>query len=168
VARAERPAQRVPVARLRRLAFLALLRERCPGPGGIATSVHLVCPSATTILRVALGEIQTVEARANKALSDEEAQAIVRKLVKSNEETLAAAKGEDRETLERENTILLGLLPATLNPDEIVHKLVSIAEEVRAAKNDGQATGVAMKHLKAAGARVQGADVTAAVKRMRA
>jgi hypothetical protein len=80
---------------------------------------------------------------------------------------MAAAQGADRATLARENAILLGLLPATLTPDQIVEKLGSVAADVRAAKNDGQATGVAMKHLKSMGTAVQGNDVTAAVKKMR-
>jgi uncharacterized protein YqeY len=122
---------------------------------------------ATTVLRVALGEIQTVEARTNKALTDDEAQAIVRKLVKSNEETIAASQGDVKVTLERENVILLGLLPKSLSVDEIAEKLAPVVVQIRDAKNDGQATGVAMKHLKASGAAVQGSDVTAAVKRLR-
>jgi uncharacterized protein len=122
---------------------------------------------ATSILRLALGEIQTAEARTNKPVSDDEAIAIVRKLVKSNEETLAHSQGEERATLERENAILLGVLPATLGPDRIVELLAPVTEALRAAKSDGQATGIAMKHLKASGASVQGNDVTAAVKRVR-
>jgi uncharacterized protein YqeY len=122
---------------------------------------------ATTVLRVALGEIQTAEARTNKALTDDEAQAIVRKLVKSNEETIAASQGDVKATLERENAILLGLLPKSLSVDEIAERLAPVAAQIREAKSDGQATGVAMKHLKASGAAVQGSDVTAAVKRLR-
>jgi len=38
---------------------------------------------------------------------------------------------------------------------------------VLAAKNDGQATGVAMKHLKSSGASVTGQDVAQAVKALR-
>jgi len=123
--------------------------------------------AASSILRLALGEIQTAEARTNKPVSDDEAIAIVRKLVKSNEETLAHTQGDARAALERENGILLGVLPATLGPDQILELLASVADAVRGAKSDGQATGVAMKHLKASGASVQGNDVTAAVKRMR-
>jgi uncharacterized protein len=122
---------------------------------------------ATSILRLALGEIQTAEARTNKPVSDDDAIAIVRKLVKSNEETLTHSQGEQKVTLERENGILLAVLPATLGPDQIVELLAPVADALRAAKSDGQATGVAMKHLKASGASVQGNDVTAAVKRMR-
>lgn len=123
---------------------------------------------ATAVLRLALGEIQTAEARANKPVSEDEAVAIVRKLIKSNEETLAHAPAEQKATLERENAILLAVLPATLTPAQIVEQLAPVADAIRAAKNDGQATGVAMKHLKGAGASVQGSDVTIAVKQMRA
>lgn len=120
------------------------------------------------ILGVALGEIQTNEARAGSRASDEEAAQVVRKLVKSNEETLAQATDpEQQRTLRREIEILQGLLPKTLGVDEIVAALGPVADAVRAAKNDGQATGVAMKHLKASGASVSGKDVSEAVKRLR-
>jgi uncharacterized protein YqeY len=121
----------------------------------------------TTVLRVALGEIQTAEARANKALTDEEAQAILRKLVKSNEETLAVAAQDVRATLQRENEILTSFLPASLTPEQIAEKLAPILDAIRAAGNDGQATGIAMKHLKASGVSAPGNDVSVAVKRMR-
>jgi uncharacterized protein len=125
-------------------------------------------PVATAVLRLALGEIQTAEARANKPVSEDEAVAIVRKLIKSNEETLAHAAPEQKAILERENTILLAVLPATLTPAQIIEQLAPVADAIRAAKSDGQATGVAMKHLKSAGASVQGTDVTIAVKQLRA
>ena len=124
---------------------------------------------ATAILRLALGEIQTLEARSNRAATDDEAAAVVRKLVKSNEETLSVAESADqRATLERELSILRSLLPAAMDEDQIVAALAGVADAIRQAKSDGQATGVAMKHLKAAGAPVSGNDVTAAVKRLRA
>jgi len=123
---------------------------------------------ATSILRLALGEIQTLEARSNRAATDDEAAAVVRKLVKSNEETLAVAEApEQRATLERELAILRSVLPAALDVDQIVAALAGVADALKQAKNDGQATGIAMKHLKATGASVSGNDVTAAVKRIR-
>jgi uncharacterized protein YqeY len=122
----------------------------------------------TTVLRVALGEMQTAEARANRPLGDDEAQAILRKLVKSNEETMAVAAQDVRATLERENAILTAFLPAALTAEQIASQLAPVAEAIRAAKNDGQATGIAMKHLKASGVSAPGNEVGAAVKRMRA
>jgi hypothetical protein len=120
------------------------------------------------ILRVALGEIQTAAARGGAA-DDAAAQAVVRKLLKSNEETLAVATdAAQRATLEQEITVLQSLLPQTLGVAQIVEALTPVREQIRVAANDGQATGVAMKHLKASGATVSGRDVTEAVKQIRA
>ena len=123
---------------------------------------------AKDVLRVALGEIQTQEHRANKAMGDDEAIAVVRKLVKSNEETLASSSGERAATLRCEIEILGSLLPKRMTVDEIAAALESQREAIRAAKSDGQATGVAMKHLKTTGASFDGSDVTEAVKKLRA
>jgi uncharacterized protein YqeY len=123
---------------------------------------------ARDVLRLALGEIQTAEARKNAKASDEEAVAVVRKLIKSNEETLAlAGEGESAIALRREIEILGSLLPKQMSVDDIVAALASEHEAIKAAKSDGQATGVAMKHLKTKGASVSGNDVGAAVKKIR-
>lgn len=119
------------------------------------------------ILRVALGEIQTAEARGG-SVTDEASLAILRKLVKSNEETLAHTKeASQRGQLEREIAVLHTLLPQTLGVDQIIEALGEAKEAVRAAANDGQATGLAMKTLKEKGASVSGKDVSEAVKRIR-
>jgi uncharacterized protein YqeY len=121
------------------------------------------------VLGVALGDIQTQEARGSGPLSDEEAANVVRKLVKSNRETLAQSENEEQKrTLEEEIRVLEELLPKTLGVDEIVTALAPVADQVKAAGNDGQATGVAMKHLKAEGLAVNGKDVATAVKSLRA
>ena len=124
---------------------------------------------ASTIYRLALGELQTAEARSGRAVTDEEASAVVRKLIKSNEETLSMAEGvEQRATLERELSLLKALLPQAMSVDAIVAALDPVAAAIREAKSEGQATGVAMKHLKAQGASANGTDVAVAVKRLRA
>jgi uncharacterized protein YqeY len=123
---------------------------------------------AKSILRLAFGEMQTAEARAARAITDDEAAAIVKKLVKSNDETLAHAAGEQADTLRRENEILTSLLPAAISLDALVEALAPQREAIRAAKNDGQATGIAVKHLKASAIDADGKSVAAAVKQMRA
>lgn len=122
------------------------------------------------VLRLAIGEIQTAEARVARTLKEDEVAAIVKKLVKSNEETLSMAGGEGPrgEALRREIEALQSLLPKGLSVDQIVEALAAQRDAVRAAKNDGAATGVAMKHLKTTGATFDGADVAKAVQRMRA
>ena len=120
------------------------------------------------ILRVAIGEITTNAAREGKSDSDEEVQAILRKLIKSNEESLAMCEDANlRADLELENKTLSDLLPKSLTVDEILSTLAASKDAIRAAGNDGQATGIAMKALKAAGAVVNGKDVSAAVRQMR-
>jgi uncharacterized protein len=125
---------------------------------------------ATTILRLAQSEVQAAEARAGRALTVDEELAAVKKLVKSNEETIAASQGDAEKvaTLTRENAILSELLPKGISADEVKALLASVADAIRAAANDGQATGVAMKHLKSQGATVDGKDVAAAVRALRA
>lgn len=123
---------------------------------------------ATTIFRLALGEVQTLEARLGRAPADEEAVEVVKKLVKSNRETLTATSDEaTRETLSREIELLSALLPQTLDVDGIVAALAPVADAIKNAAADGPATGMAMKHLKSAGLAVEGQNVTAAVKRLR-
>jgi len=121
------------------------------------------------ILRVAVGEITTDAARDGRRGDDEEARAIVRKLIKSNEESLASGLVADRRAvLEQENGILSEFLPKSLGVEDIVSALAPVHAAIKAAGNEGQATGVAMKHLKSSGATVNGKDVAEAVKRVRA
>ena len=121
------------------------------------------------ILGLAVGEIQTAEARANRALGDDEATAVVRKLLKSNEETLSLTSADDARAavLRREIETLAALLPKSLTVAQIVETLAPVADAIRAAKSDGQAMGVAMKHLKAAGAVAGASDVQQALKQVR-
>jgi hypothetical protein len=123
---------------------------------------------ARDVLRLALGEVQTAEARAARPLRDDEVVAVIRKLVKSNEETLvAAADHQGAPSLRHENEVLSALLPAGLSDAQISEALAPVADAIKAAKNDGQATGIAMKHLKASGAVVEGTAVAAAVRTLR-
>ena len=66
-----------------------------------------------------------------------------------------------------EMEILATYLPKSLSLDEIVQALAPVKAEIKAAGNDGQATGIAMKQLKSTGAIVNGKDVGAAIKELR-
>jgi uncharacterized protein len=121
------------------------------------------------ILRVAVGEITTEAARPGRKGDDAEATAIIRRLQKSVEETLATVQDDaQRTTLKEELEVLASLLPKALGLDEIVAALAPVAEAIRAAPGDGPATGIAMKHLKSAGTSADGKLVSEAVKRLRA
>lgn len=121
------------------------------------------------ILRVATGEITMAIARAPAgAISDEEIQGILKKLVKSNREALAAnPDAQQKGVLEEEISILEGLLPKRLSVSEIVGLLADVAPQIKAAAGQGPAMGVAMKTLKAAGAEVDAKDVNAAIAELR-
>lgn len=122
------------------------------------------------ILRVVVGEITTDAARPGRKGSDEEAQALIRKLLKSNEESINASPDATKlAELRREIEILSSLLPKGLSEADIAAALESVKDAIRAAGNDGQATGVAMKHLKTTGAPgpFDGKLVAAAVQRLR-
>jgi uncharacterized protein YqeY len=120
------------------------------------------------ILRVAVGEITTNAARAGMTGSDEEAQAAVRKLIKGDEEALTTCEtDEQRAVLHLEIRTLAAFLPQSLSVEAIVAALLPVRDAIVAANNEGQATGVAMKHLKPTGAVVTGKDVAAAVKQLR-
>jgi len=120
------------------------------------------------ILRVAVGEITTDAARPGRKGDDEEALAILKKLVKSNEESLGLSQDETQKaTLRAEIETLSGFLPKSLSVSDIVTALAPVADAIKSAGNDGQATGVAMKHLKTLGSVVNGKDVSAAVRQLR-
>jgi uncharacterized protein len=123
---------------------------------------------AKNIYRLAYSELQLASARSGKDASDDDAVAILKKLVKANEETFAvAADAGQREALTREIELLAALLPKTLGVVEVVAALTPVVDAIKAAGNDGQATGVAMKHLKSTGASVDGKTAAAAVKQIR-
>src|SRR5688572_116509 len=85
------------------------------------------------VLRVALGEMQAAENRGVE-INDDEAQKIIRKLIKSIEETLAVTDRADVKTkLGEENRVLEALLPKTLTVEEIVAALSAVAADVKAA-----------------------------------
>lgn len=129
---------------------------------------------AREMLRVIMGEVSTRRARTGKEPGDDEVQAIIRKLVASNTETRKELERRGQTShdayarLEKENGYLDSLLPRALDAAAIREALEPVALEVKGAKNDGQATGIAMKHLKQKGLTVPGEAVTAVVKELRA
>ncbi|OAI46541.1 hypothetical protein AYO44_11160 [Planctomycetaceae bacterium SCGC AG-212-F19] len=122
---------------------------------------------------VILGDISTAEARSGKDVSDADVEKLLRKMVESNTETVTQLKSHHRAddpqvaVLEREMVFLKSLLPQTLDAEAIAKALEPVRAEIINAKSDGQAIGVAMKHLKCLSLSVQGQEVSAAVKQIR-
>lgn len=124
---------------------------------------------ARNIYRVVLGELQTAQARAGGELPDADGHKIIKKLIASNEATLAASTSpETQAQLKRENELLSELVPQALSVDAIVEALEPVKAAIQGAKADGPAMGIAMKQLKASGASVESTDVKEAITRIRA
>lgn len=124
------------------------------------------------ILRLVVGEAQTLEARNNKVPSDEQVEKIIRKMIEGNQETINLSKNEESwAKLVEENKILEEWLPKTLTQEEIEAFFLNSDgpefEQIQNAKNDGQAMGMAMKTLKSADQKVLGDDVKAVVAKIR-
>src|SRR4051812_20823213 len=130
-------------------------------------------PIEMGVLQVVLGDASMIEARTGNKATDEEVEKLIRKTILGNQETLGILEQrnmtatENHAKLTTENALLQSLLPASLSVDEIVAALAGVTDAIKAAKNDGQATGVAMKHVKGQKLRAQGDDVAAAVKKIR-
>jgi len=117
------------------------------------------------VLRTALGDATST----GEKPEDPQMQAVLKKLVKSNEETLAAAVDvAQKERLVQELTILRRFLPSVLTVEQIQAALSPVADAIKGSAGEGPATGIAMKHLKGQGAVVEGKDVSAAVRALRA
>jgi uncharacterized protein YqeY len=117
------------------------------------------------VLRTALGEATAT----GEKPADPEMAGVLRKLVKGIEETQRVTTDEATQTrLTEELAVLRRFLPQTLDVAAIKAALEPVADAIRGAAGEGPATGIAMKHLKSTGAVVEGKDVSAAVKELRA
>ncbi len=129
--------------------------------------------TARDVLRVILGDMSQQEARTGKEPTDAEIEKYVRKLIVNNTETCKSLEGHGKtadpryQQLQNENVYLATLLPQTLGVAEITAALAPVQADLVNAKNDGQAVGVAMKHLKQQKLNVLGEDVSQAVKQLR-
>jgi uncharacterized protein YqeY len=116
------------------------------------------------LIRTVIGEVTAT----GEDPTDERVLAVLKKTMKGCQETLKHTTDEtQRGQVEQELELLDELVPKGMSVDEIVTALAEVSDAVKAAGNDGQATGVAMKHLKASRANVDGKDVAAAVKQLR-
>lgn len=118
------------------------------------------------ILRVILGDTNTLEARTSKPVNDEQVYNIIRKLVEGNTETLSHMK-EGKEKLLRENEIMAALLPKTMSRDDIEHILIIHVVNLKEAKSEGQAIGFAMKQIKQTGEPFVSDDIIQVVRKLR-
>jgi uncharacterized protein len=116
------------------------------------------------VLRTAIGEVT----RSGEEATDERVTQVLKKLVKSNQETLAAAASpEQRRDLELEIKVLEAFRPRAPTAAELAQLLGPAAEAIRAAAGPGPAMGVAMKFLKGLNVAAEARDVQAALAELR-
>jgi hypothetical protein len=116
-------------------------------------------------------------------MTDEQGLAIVKAMVGTNNKMLYGDETEDppvkplfadgdarRLPIEEENVILKTLLPTYLTADQIEASLAQadLVEQIKTAKGEGPATGIAVKHFKANNVPVEGETVKAVVQKLRA
>ena len=131
----------------------------------IVETTKLKMENHKNILKVILGEIDTQKARHNKPFTDEDGYRIIRKTLQGVEEMLTYKPNDPK--FEAEKAILKGLLPKEFAAEDLKAVLSSKVDEIKAAKGDGQATGIAMKFLKERNISVDGNAVKKLVSEIR-
>jgi len=120
-------------------------------------------------LRMVLGEIQLEQNR--PGFDENKALGVIKKSLSGNEETRGYLTEGDHRLLRLawEDEILQGFLPSYIS-GEAIQKLLEAARAIDAIiseDNEGRAMGLAMKHLKASGASVEGSTVKQVVQGLR-
>lgn len=119
------------------------------------------------LLRLVVGTVQQ-----DGDESDSAVEKVIRKLIKSNKETIdtvtaqaledaESGKPDDVAKLILENSILESFIPKTMSIEDIVVFITK--ENIDISSNDGKAMGAVMKALKSSGLTVQGSDVKLAI-----
>ncbi len=122
---------------------------------------------------VALLRLVVGTAQQDNDESDVNLEKILRKMIKSNQQTIDALTDLDSAnkgtpvisdkclSFVNENNLLNSFLPKTMAPEEIVEFIQS--NDLDVSTNDGKAMGLVMKTLKSVGKSVQSADVKQAI-----
>lgn len=122
------------------------------------------------ILTTLLGEVDLESARKKRDLKDEEIHSIIRKIIKSNNETLEYIPIQSGyiHPLTVENFLLNSFLPIQLSEEEI-NQLVLDRNilDVIIEKPEGQAIGLVMKEIKSANLSADGLTVKNYVNRIK-
>lgn len=102
------------------------------------------------ILSLVIGQAQQQNVSDDPALHS-----IIKKLIKSNDETYENARDDMRDQLKAENKILQLFLPKEMSRDDII-KFIDDNVDIGSVKSDGQAIGKVMKAIKNQGIPVNG------------
>lgn len=121
-------------------------------------------------LKTLSGEIQSKSISLNKPVDDEMTEKILIFFKENAIQCLGYIEDHDSEAIEKANveiSLYESFLPQYASVEEIVELLQPNVEQIKSAKADGPATGMAMGILKKSGVKIQGKDVSEAVKQIR-
>jgi uncharacterized protein YqeY len=117
------------------------------------------------VLKTVIGEIQSKSVGSGKEITDELVEKTLVSFKENAQECLKYSK--EKENVLKEIEVYELFLPEYESVENIVKILEANANQLRSAKGDGPATGMAMGILKKSGIKIQGKDVAEAVKQIR-
>lgn len=131
----------------------------------IVETTKLRMEAQKNVLKVVLSEIDLQESRNGKQFTDEDCCRVIRKTLQGVEEMLTYKPNDPK--FEAEKATLKGLLPKELDFADLKSALSSKVDEIKAAKSEGQGTGIAMKFFKERSIIVDGNTVKKVVAEIR-
>lgn len=120
------------------------------------------------LLTTLLGEMELESVRKKRDLKTDELEGIVKRFIKSNNETISYLDDVSKSLFERENELLQSFLPKVLCEEEIEklvidRNILGIIME----KPEGQAIGLVMKEIKSANLSADGLTVKNYINRIK-
>lgn len=120
-----------------------------------------------SLYRLVIGQAQQLD-----KCTDENVFSIIRKLIKSNTETIQSIidfpeRNDQRQILFEENLLLSTLLPVSLTAEDISKFIEENGIDIKSCKNDGQAVGMVMKEFKTKNITVDGGIVKEVISKYR-
>lgn len=131
----------------------------------IVQTTKMKMEAQKNVLKVVLGEMDLQASRSGKQLTDDDGYRIIRKTLQGIEEMLTYKPNDPK--FEAEKATLKALLPKEVSIYDLKVSLTAKTEEIRTAKSDGQATGIAMKFFKENNISVDGNVVKKVVSEIR-
>lgn len=123
-----------------------------------------------TVLSVVIGETDTLSARTNKEVTNDQIEKIIDKIIESNKEIIKLSSNEELKQKHQKEIDFLDTLKdntRSLTVHEITELCIKILSDIKASRNDGEATGKAIKFLKLHGFKFSSTDVVKAISSLR-
>ncbi len=122
------------------------------------------------ILKFVISEARALELKNNKPLTDDQIYKLIEKTIEKNNDFANYLSSNDQryKQLDEESRVLKEFLPKTLPLEEVVSLLRNVEQDIKSAKAEGPATGIAVKYFKSNSQYcVDNATVVQAVKLLR-